>query len=191
MLLTCSALCWYCTLARHAPPPDGPACVESSLRGDLFCPHWMRQMMMASWPTSGPTESPLERGRLGLTDRKSTPQTYKMKKSTVKKDTTSFFSLNFHCPLTCVCLLGWRGRGEGHQWHGRLSLGSRHLVTTRVDGSAVRRPHRGHDGYIWLGYKHQAGWVDHTHPTYANKKHIWCLTTKQNAKMTKEWVIKT
>ncbi|TNN77002.1 hypothetical protein EYF80_012848 [Liparis tanakae] len=62
----------------------------------------------------------------------------------------------FAASLICICREDDKqdrlrcGRGEGHQRHGGLSLGSRHLVATRVDGSAVGGPHRGHSGDVLI-----------------------------------------
>lgn len=62
--------------------------------------------------------------------------------------------INIYAAITCRSLLGWSGRGEGHQRHGGLSLGCRHLVATRVDSSALGGPHRGRNGDVWLGYQY-------------------------------------
>lgn len=90
--------------------------------------------------------------------------------------------MNLHCynGTTCLCLLRRCGRGEGHQRHGGLSLGSRHLVATRVDGSAVGGPHRGHNRDVWLGYQHQACWVHHPHTTCTYRDGMFRRQTSQN-----------
>lgn len=72
--------------------------------------------------------------------------------------------------ITCGRLLGWSGRGEGHQSHGGLSLGCRHLVATRVDSGALGGPHRGRNGDVWLGYQDQACWVHHPYTTCTHRK---------------------
>lgn len=138
--LTCSELGLWCTPAKRSQPPDLTSCVESCHRDDWCCQHWIHPSPPATASTSVPSESELE------------------------KEKAKKFECNGCCSwneigmglsqvwgmFTCLSLLRWGGRSQGHWRDGGVTVWNRHLMAIWIDCGAVRGPHRCYSGDVWL-----------------------------------------
>lgn len=140
--LTCSELGWCCTPAKRSQPPDLPSCVESCHRDDWCCQHWIHPSPPATASTSVPSESELEKEKKDKKFESVMDAVHEMRWAWVWCQGWAMF--------TCLSLLRWGGRSQGHWRDGRVTVWSRHLMAIWIDSGAVRGPRRCYSGDVWL-----------------------------------------